>query len=292
MEAEKSSFTSSSNRLGRVGLALAVCAGVLAGYTGLIWAGRVPPGEGVSQAQMNVVRLQRMLEDPTVQPEVVLVGSSIAANLKVQAINPSFLNLGAYGGSSQDGLDVVLKSGKRPKLVIVEMTFWVSRGLDPKLTHTLDDPANRFLYRTFPFVRPEYQPVNVGLSALKRRKSAPNSVPSEAAQKATAENLIKNTNFDTQGKILEDVEWIKTAVAELERRGIRVVFVDLPIDPTIEASAGYAMNKALWHDAIGDESKFARFPGTTALRATDGWHLVRDDAVKVSEWLVSLQNAP
>lgn len=292
MEAEKSSFTSSSNRTGRVVTALATCAVVLGLYTALIGAGKVPPGEGVSQAQMNVVRLQRMIEDPSIRPEVVLAGSSIAANLKVQAIDPSFLNLGVYGGSTQDALDAVLKSGKTPKLVIVEMTFWISRGLDPKLDHTLSDPANRFLYRNFPFVRPEYQPVNVALSAVKRRREPPNSVPSEAAQKATAERLIANTNFDTKGKILQDVEWIKDAVAKLESRGVRVIYVDLPIDPTIENSAGYSMNKALWHDAIGDESKFARFPGSESLRATDGWHLVRNDAKKVAKWLVSLHRAP
>jgi hypothetical protein len=236
--------STSSSEHGVVRSALTLAALLLGGYALLVQAGLLPDGRGLDQEQANVVRLERYLYDSSRVPENVLVGSSLAYNIRVERLDPTFVNLGLAGGCSQTGLAIIAAAEKRPGRVFIEVGSLLLRKEDEALVEEMTNPWKSGMRRRVPAFQQRYQPINVAIIALKERFFP--RVPSgtdPALRNTLVEARLRDAQSalpgDVQSVYLEQLDVITAAATDLASQGIEVVYVHIPIEPTLERSAYY-----------------------------------------------------
>ncbi len=108
--------------------------------------------------QAQLIQLEEYIYEKNQTP-VVLVGSSMAAVLEGKFLGPDIQNLAIGGATIFEGLDVVLRSGARPRLVLVEAnTLFYNRK--PETIKDLFRPGYYQLRRYVPALRERNQPMN------------------------------------------------------------------------------------------------------------------------------------
>jgi hypothetical protein len=90
-------------------------------YQVLVSGGVLPASDGASQRQNNIVRAQRYVYQDDSDLKMVIVGSSLAANLNEKDIGEGVKSIAFGGGSSKTGLEIVKRSKSKPQIVLVEM---------------------------------------------------------------------------------------------------------------------------------------------------------------------------
>ena len=88
-------------------------------YQALVSGGVLPASEGVTQRQNNIVRAQRYVYQDDSELKMVIVGSSLAANLNIKHIGEDVKSVALGGSSSQTGLEIVKRSKSKPRSVLV-----------------------------------------------------------------------------------------------------------------------------------------------------------------------------
>lgn len=236
--------STSSSEHGVVRGALTLAALLLGGYALLVQAGLLPDGRGLDQEQANVVRLERYLYDSSRVPENVLVGSSLAYNIHVERMDPTFVNLGLAAGCSQTGLAIIAAAERRPQRVFIEVGSLLLRKEDQILVKEMTNPWKSWVRRRMPAFQQRYQPVNVAITALKE-KFFP-SVPSgtdPALRNALVESRLEEARTplpeNLRSEYLEQLDVIAAAATDLASQGIEVIYVHIPIEPALERSAYY-----------------------------------------------------
>ena len=95
-------FTSSSNLIrNSVVQSLVVTLSLLTGYSLLGSFNLLKSSDGLNQWQSNIIKLQKYAYQHHSKFNVVLVGSSIAANIPADLIGKYVVNLGLNGGCTQ-----------------------------------------------------------------------------------------------------------------------------------------------------------------------------------------------
>lgn len=67
---------------------------------------------------------------------MVMVGSSLAANLDVEDMGEGVKSIALGGGASQTGLEIVKKSNSKPRIVLVEINDTIAREVDKDLVNS------------------------------------------------------------------------------------------------------------------------------------------------------------
>ncbi|TAG65967.1 MAG: hypothetical protein EAZ25_13845 [Oscillatoriales cyanobacterium] len=194
---------------------------VISFYQVLVSGGVLPASDGVSLIQNNIVKAQRYVYDDS-DLKIVMVGSSLSANLHVTDIGKGVKSIALGGGSSQTGLEIVKKSNSNPPIILVEINDTISRTIDRDLVESLYNPVFYWMRQYLPILREEYRPVSIFIHSLKKRSKQNQKATKEALDSGEARNLTPElsqkaiqTTVDIQSQPLskKDAEDIKKEAA-------------------------------------------------------------------------------
>jgi lysophospholipase L1-like esterase len=185
-----------------------------------------------NQWQGNVAAAEEYIYSPG-RKDVVLVGTSMSARLEKDMLDQGVWNLGLSGGSAATGLEIIRRSGTRPRLVLIEANM--ISAIDSEFVKSRFHGPTVFFKTLLPGIRTAYQPANLFVNWVKKSKSQVQDAPNPKA----FQNLIRIQkdswkqipNEDDSRKSLIT---IRQAVENLQAEGVKVAFFDMPIDSALE----------------------------------------------------------
>jgi hypothetical protein len=227
----------------------------------------------------TLMALNRYVNEPT--PDVVLVGSSLGYRLnETYFATPGLRNLAIAGGSPVTGLAIVARQERLPKIVLVE-TNVLSRPIDTSLVerYAAKGAGEQLLFR----------PVRAAVAALELWTHAP---PGSAQRMAARDQLLRQPpdNFDNSAYIArvireqsaenpaeavrDNVRRIAELIAAIERRGSRVLLLEIPYPPEVRQALATHITDDIAHKAFPDPARWLNISlPQNELRWPDGGHL-------------------
>ena len=273
-------------------------------YQVLVSGGVVPASDGVSVNQNNIVRAQRYVYQDDSDLKMVMVGSSLAANLNIKHIGEGVKSVALGGRSSQTGLEIVKRSKSKPRIVLVEINDTIIRKIDSELLDSLYHPIFYWMRQYLPMLREEYRPVSVFISSLKSRSQQNLKIMTrEALDSLEGRNITPElsqktiqTVVDTQSKPLsekdaknmkQEADLMKIQIAEIKKHtGAKVVLFDIPQESRVNATLRVKQVRELAKKLFPpDRFEWLPPPKEREWRTNDGIHLIRSDAKDFAEFL-------
>lgn len=267
---------------------LLVFAALVVGYALYIKFGKPELNTVQHQASGNRISAERYVFAPEQADETVIVGSSLSFRIAMDSL-PSYTNNLSFGGLTvYDGLELVRRSGKRPKRVLVE-TNMIFKEADRAFLDAVFQPGLYELRKAAPILREENQPSGVLVGYIKRSLKEEGAGPgaAEPDSMAMSENLL-NTNRGIFGKLPPDstqqrfLNSLSQEVNALEANGAEVIFLEVPISEELMRSPLAVRAR----EAVAQRFPSHRFIRTDRTwRTTDGLHLEWHNAQRYSRWL-------
>ncbi len=273
-------------------------------YQVLVSGGVLPASEGASLIQNNMVKAQRYVYQDDSDLKMVIVGSSLAANLNVKDIGEGVKSIAVGGGASQTGLEIVKRSKSKPRIVLVEINDTIVRKIDSELLDSLYHPIFYLLRQYLPMLREEYRPISVFIDSLKNRsKQNLKLMTREALDSLESRNLTPElsqkaiqTTVDIQSKPLsekdaknmkQEADLMKTQIAEVKKNtGAKVVLFDIPLESRVNATLRMKQVRELAKKLFPpDRFEWLPPPKEREWRTNDAIHLIRSDARDFAEFL-------
>ena len=264
---------------------------LFAAYNIFLYTVKPATGKGQHQWQSNVIQEQEYVYEYHDKP-IVIVGSSLSARLNQAFLPDSFYNLSFSGGSVYTGLNIIKKQGSRPRIVLIEVNI-LHRPEDEAMTSSLFTPGMYSLRRVLPALREKYQPVNL-LSPLlakvsARKKAAPaDNVPDAATfQKVLDRQVEENKKLPDEEKLTKLLADLQDYVRELETRGCKVIFYEMPVHCQLDNSPAkqYIRKRT---EALFPTSKYSWLNNADCKNYsyTDGVHMTYASAMQFSKRLI------
>ena len=273
---------------------LIVFAVLVLGYAAFIHFAKLDLNTVQHQASGNRISAEKYVFAPDVADGTVLVGSSLSFRIEMDSLPSGTDNLSFGGLSVYDGLELIRRSNKRPRRVVIE-TNMIYKEPDRAFLDAVFQPGLYPLRKAMPILREENQPTGVLVGILKKTMKEPGTGPgaTEADSMAVSENLF-DTNRGIFGKVPADstqqryLTSLAQEVRALEASGTEVVFMEMPISAEL-------MRSPL---SISTRTAIQKhFPGHRYIRSdrewrtTDGLHLEWNNAQRYSRWLAQALQA-
>ncbi len=272
-----------------------VCLFFLALYYTLVIGGVVPSSDGINQRQVNHIKAERYIYSNLI-PNIVLSGSSMTAELLEKYFDVTTVtNIALSGNSSKTGLELVTLQNKKPDIFLVELNYTIALETDLEIMDALKNPLLRIFKTYFPIFREEYQPVSVLVHYLKN--SSGRNADSESSQITNQElrerlvaHIIEGSQEtlspDLKQRIIEESEVIKKQLAELQKKGVRVVLFNVPSEKRIANTPRRQQERLLIRSLFPSNSfEWLPEPITEDWITYDGVHLVSPDAKKFARFI-------
>ena len=220
----------------------------------------------------------------TSQPKIVLVGSSLAERLDFSRDEPCIYNMALTGESMRTGLNAIVKSGKIPKQVFIEINI-----PDRKNNTVLVEKASGMLPSVSRLFHTENIPMNFLFSSMASGKkgSSSSEVSSKVLEIALESKRQTYSKAVQPGAIKIALSEVNELVRTLESRGTQVVFFEMPIHPTLEHSVMAQQVRSAFQQTFL-QRKIVGYDDLAkgkALQTVDGLHLGSDEAAQVSSIL-------
>ena len=274
-------------------------------YQVLVSGGVLPASEGVTQRQNNIVRAQRYIYQDDSDVKMVIVGSSLAANINEKHFGEGVKNIAFGAGSSKTGLEIVKKSKRKPQIVLVEINdVDFLRKLDADLIDSLYHPIFYRLRQYLPMLREEYRPVSIFINYFKSRAQqklermsreeldsleSRNITPklSQQAIQTAVYNESKPLSEKDAATIKQESELMRNQIAEIKKNtGAKVVLFDIPRESQVNSTLRITQVRELAKKLFpSDRFEWLPFPEDREWRTNDGAHLIRSDARDFAEFL-------
>ncbi len=272
-------------------------------YQVLVSGGVLPASEGVSLIQNNIVKAQRYVYQDDSDLKMVMVGSSLAANLNIKDIGEGVKSIALGGGASQTGLEIVKRSKSKPPIVLVEINDTIVRKIDTELIDSLYHPIFYWLRQYLPMMREEYRPISIFVDFFKSRSKQNQKMTREALDRLEGRNLTPELSqkaiqsiVDIQSQplseqdaenIKKEAEFIKSQLAEINKNSTaKVVLFDIPQESRVNAAIRKKQVQELAKKLFpSDRFEWLPPPKEREWRTNDGVHLIRSDARDFAEFL-------
>jgi hypothetical protein len=257
---------------------------LFAGYD--LYLSKVHPavGKGEHQFQQNVIKAQDFT-DKDQAGKIVLVGSSLTDRLNQDKLPDSFYNMSFAGGSVYTGLDIVLRSSHKPKIVLVEMNI-ANRPIDKDFADRLFTPGLYALRQHLPALREEGQPVNLLPPLL--NKKVKNSANTGADYRDPDQSMLDNyDNYPNKQDLATNMLKLKSMVDRLQYEGVKVIFYRMPVHCSL-------ISRPLYKDITAAFAKIFPAPGYKYLpepdcskyHYSDGEHLAASSKTDFINWFI------
>lgn len=270
------------------------------GYALLLFAGYaaiIPSADSViPDGILTIFQSHRVIGEDfllrTDRPRFVLVGSSLSAVLPQRALRPVY-NLAMSGGSTLTGMRLIDAMEGAPQLVFIEANVLI-RPADEELLAELLNPISLRIKRLCAACRTRNQPTTVALSYVSKLRLKPLS-----EEEQDRLNMMARPNDDrlrrmsavqiegassavdkiALGKVLSA---LSSLMDDLERRGTRIVFVEMPMHPDVANTPYYQSILP----AVKARFPAARYQWLTfsdrTYETSDGAHLIYSEASVVA----------
>ena len=254
--------------------------------------------------QSNVVKAQRYVHQDESDLKMVIVGSSLAANLNVKDIGDGVKSIAFGGGSSKTGLEIIKRSKSKPRIVLVEINDTITRKIDSELIDSLYHPIFYWMRQYLPMLREEYRPISVFIDSLKSRsKQNQKLMTREALDSLEGRNLTPELSqksiqkaVDNESKPLsekdartmkQEADLMKNQIAEIKKNtGAKVVLFDIPLESRVNTAVRVKQVRELAKKLFPpDRFEWLPPPKEREWRTNDGIHLIRSDARDFADFL-------
>ena len=247
------------------------------------------------EAYKNATVAERYLVAPD-NKRTVIVGSSVANGLPPEGFRPADVaTLFMAGNGAMTGLEIILRSGARPQLILVEVDF-ADRGVDEDLISHLFDPTMVALRRAMPIFQDENNLINLLVKASISHRRRTTAADRPQVSVAEWRNEIRSridyyvTGFGHPYKLNQSfLRRLKTQVEELETRGTRIVFFFDPFDQEIAAAPEIEGWRQAVRNAFSDHQFIPAAGGS--LHLSDGIHFFGYAGVQYFEYLLGEADA-
>ena len=228
--------------------------------------------------------LSRYALEPT--PEVALVGSSMIFRVYEGYFQTRLRNVAIGGGSPITGLAIIASYPTLPRIIVVETNI-LSRPLDPALVEKFGNneaaPSRWFKpYRvaiSYIYFWLKYKSESENIAQLPRQP--PSSYDIKTSLDET-EVEYDSRSFDEQ--MAGNAEALQRLVANLESRGARVYFIELPYPGNLNNSHFAQTARSLAHKAFPDRDKWPDIDyHLPELRWVDASHMDERSAIIVAQ---------
>jgi hypothetical protein len=237
----------------------------------------------------TLITLNRYAKEPI--PEIVIVGSSLSFRLKEEYFARARLrNLALSGGSPVTGLLVVANQPSLPKVVLVEANV-LSRPIDTIVVEKYSRSGNAeplffrpirtavAAYESWVHAPLSHAQVSLALSQLLKQP------PNDFDNHIYVDRALRQSNAeDTAVAAQVNVARIEQLIAEMERRGARVLLYELPYSEQLEGSRSARTAREIVHSKFPDPDRWLHIDFTRSeLRWADGIHLDERSALIVAQ---------
>jgi hypothetical protein len=257
---------------------------LFAGYD--LYINKVQPkfGKGQHQFQQNVIKAQNYT-DKNQSGKIVLVGSSLTDRLNQEMLPDSFYNMSFAGGSIYTGLDIILHTPSKPRLVLVEMNI-ANRPADPGFSEKLFTPVLYPLRKEVPALREEAQPVNL-LPALLNRKMKNSNSMGEGYREPDKSMLDNYDNYPNKKDLPANMLKLKSMVDQLQNEGVRVIFYRMPVHCSLTNRPLYTDITAAFAGTFpASQYKYLPEPACSKYHYSDGEHLAAVSKADFINWFL------
>lgn len=251
-----------------------------------VYVKAVPPSPyavTVSQESLNQQTVERYRY--RVDPEAVIVGSSLSARFAEAVSSGCFYDLSIAGGSALTGLDIVQQKARKPDSVFIEINL-LERSVDQRFVDA-PLPFRRYL----PITWVENSPINRMLSFIADQRRGAEPPPPVAVLKAPLH--LQQQDYDrplTPGQINRIVGQMRPRLAAIRAQGMRPIFFEMPVHPSLMNRIRAQQMRQLVRQAFPDIALVPgrRLAAPDAIRTTDGVHLQEFEARRVFQRLVAI----
>ena len=244
---------------------------------------------GQNQYDRNIVKGEEYLYEKGQKADVLILGSSLASRLIMDSLPANYYNLAMGGMGIYDGISLLSKSSRKPKVVLIEMNV-VLRDLNKDLERDLYHPVFYSVKKYIPILRKKYQPVPV-LKALFRDRSGmkPDAglyqLPKHLFEREVA-GVIERYSVPPKpeltkrkfGELNRDVQMIR-------KSGIQVIFFEMPIHQDARNLIEPQTTRTAFYKYF-PKSEFRYIDSPQDIYQTsDGIHLGPEDALRYTIYL-------
>lgn len=255
-------------------------------YTMLLESGLVPVRAHMklqSQWQSNQYVVEKYVRDSYADVggrEVVFVGSSLTQRLSFSERASCVYNLSLSGDSALTGLGVIANATRKPKVVFVEINEPERSRNDVLIKKTSDQ-----LSQVSPIFYVENKPVNLIIRLLPRTEKVEPSQEMNDTVRLSALALQMSV-YKTQiplDLLNKQMTEFRRIVDDLESKGIKVIFFEMPIHPDLEESPrAVQIRNAFKHQFYKNQLiGFRDLAKGRVIKTVDGVHLAVDEAKTV-----------
>lgn len=294
---------------------------LLAYHTWLLFnPGEVAVPQGINQD--NVIKMQEYIYAPASQYSTVILGSSLAAKLRSQALPPTVYNLALRGQSAFEGFEILKRSGQHPRLILVELDV-LDREPNRSTIENLFNPTLHPLRSLVPAFQERHQPLNqlltLGFTGLERLRpesaghireklgvrAAGTTPPDPFATQEQPEDLSLNPKVVAQNRLegnqlpMEpgfgaNMALLKRYARYFTKQGSHVVFFQMPVDAGVcEGAKMQYIRRRVEAICPPGAYTFLPAPDCSQYYTTDGLHLTDASALRFSQQLAQqLQQLP
>lgn len=232
--------------------------------------------------QSNISKVQDYIYHES--NDIVLVGSSMSNAIDKTFFKDKVYNLSFSGGSSLTGLELIKKSGKTPKIILIESNIIFERNIDNSFIDSIYTPILWEIRRTIPALQEKYQPLNIIISSIKGNVGKSHGQRMSDNRNETVFNnqmklKLKNINSKL-GNFTEKLTFLKKNIKEFEKKGTKVYFIELPVEKEIQNSLKYKETRKI----IQRNFNFLDINVNNGVYQTsDGIHLIYRSAYQISQ---------
>jgi hypothetical protein len=276
---------------------------LLTGYSLLGSFNILKPSEGLNQWQSNIIRLQKYSYQNHARLNIVLVGSSLTANIPVDLIGEYIINLGLNGGCTQTGLEVAIRQDVKPKILLVEINNTINRKVDRQVIESNYNPVLYNFRRYLPSFREEYKPATQIILRFDELRNNFKKVGKPVEKKIDDEKtehqqstdghnslgdklisqLIQSNSkpLSSQERSLlkQEAQYIKSQISKIERDGTHVILFNVPGDHRLENTLAVKQSRLLMKELFpANNFDWLPEPPDRQWLTGDGAHLTKSDA--------------
>jgi hypothetical protein len=257
-----------------------------------------PAGRSVqaqNQWDENRIKAEKFIYDTTAYDRVI-VGSSLAARLP-DGVLPNTYNLAFSSRAAVDGLMLVLKREKLPRILLIE-TNVLLLGSNEAFVSSLIDPVSFYPKKYVPALRTDCQPLaSIGakarpfvrklLTILKKGSgTAGATYDSSKFSKLLKATIDSYALVPSNSEAAIKFDEVRVLVNRLSSQGVKIVFLEIPVHCAIVRSPRAKLTRE-YAERYFNTQQYVTVPEQSCEKylTTDGIHLRDVGALEYSQWL-------
>gem|GEM_PF-1428064 len=223
-------------------------------------------------------------------PEIVVVGSSMAARLDSSVFDGQLYNMAFNSIGYATGLEILKNGSHVPDYVLLEANI-IENKPNEEMINRLYYPIMWKVKKWLAFLQHRYQPINFVVSVVNQKFGRSDSEEGQSdvstdilnreIKRHLAYNNLVNSELDNT-----DLTSLREGILSLEERGVKVMLFMMPVDPRISDSYRYTTRAELISKQLGQWPLIVSSKDNLHLfTTTDGIHLTPKGA---SEYTLEL----